>query len=49
MSNKIIAFLLIIGALIIFLPYWFMLIVSFETIEEAFAVPPHFFPFKSYN
>lgn len=44
MSNKIIAFLLIIGALIMFLPYWFMLIVSFETIEEASAVPPHFFP-----
>ena len=44
MSNKIIVFLLIIGALIMFLPYWFMLIVSFETIEEASAVPPHFFP-----
>ncbi len=44
MSNKIITLLLIIGALIMFIPYWFMLIVSFETIEEASAVPPHFFP-----
>jgi len=44
MSNKIIALLLIIGALIMFIPYWFMLVVSFETIEEASAVPPHFLP-----
>lgn len=44
MSNKIIALLLIIGALVMFIPYWFMLVVSFETIEEASAVPPHFLP-----
>lgn len=44
MSNKIITLLLILGALVMVLPYWFMLVVSFETIEEASAIPPHFFP-----
>jgi multiple sugar transport system permease protein len=44
MSKKIISLILLIGAIIMFLPYWFMLVVSLETIEEASSVPPHLFP-----
>jgi len=44
MSKIIITILLIIGAIIMILPYWFMIIVSLETIEEASSVPPHFIP-----
>ncbi|PMQ01747.1 MAG: sugar ABC transporter permease, partial [Dictyoglomus sp. NZ13-RE01] len=44
MSRVIITLLLIIGAILMVLPYWFMLIISFETIEEASSIPPHFIP-----
>jgi multiple sugar transport system permease protein len=44
MSKKIISLILLIGAILMFLPYWFMLVVSLETIEEASSVPPHLFP-----
>jgi multiple sugar transport system permease protein len=44
MSKKIISLILLIGAIIMFLPYWFMLVVSLETIEEASSVPPHLIP-----
>lgn len=32
------------GAVIFFLPYWFMIVISFETPQEASAIPPHFLP-----
>jgi len=44
MSKKFISIILLIGAILMFLPYCFMLIVSFETIEEAPSVPPRLFP-----
>lgn len=44
MSNKIITLLLLLGAIIMFIPYWFMIVVSLETIEEASAIPPHLIP-----
>jgi len=45
MSRVIITLLLIIGAILMVLPYWFMLSISFMTVQEASAIPPHFIPF----
>lgn len=44
MSSKIITLLLLLGAIIMFIPYWFMIVVSLETIEEASSIPPNFIP-----
>jgi multiple sugar transport system permease protein len=32
------------AALLFFLPYWFMVVISFETPQEASAIPPHWLP-----
>ena len=44
LKDVIVIVLLIIGALIMFLPYWFMVVMSFETPEEIASIPPKIFP-----
>ncbi|WP_448523383.1 carbohydrate ABC transporter permease [Pseudothermotoga sp.] len=36
--------ILLLGGVIFFLPYWFMVVISFETPQEASAIPPHWLP-----
>ncbi len=43
-SDIVVLILLIFGAFIMFMPYWFMVILSFETPEETASVPPHLIP-----
>lgn len=35
---------LLIGAIFFLLPYWFMVVISLETAQEAAAIPPHIVP-----